>query len=225
MSHTAEAAHRDLLTASHPGDDRRLEPRIVLGLPVVVRTPNAAASGRMVDVSLGGIQVELLGPLPSPGREVVVDLSLSGREPTSMRGAIVRRSLSPDGRVLIALRFLHGEPDTRVFRGQPAAMRSPSPRPAPRGSEERNLAVRQLRALGARLLELALEDGDAAPPMALVTWVGRLAGELGVQAPEDVGTNRALFRGIADMHRRASIRVDGATPAPEGAVAPTAGSV
>lgn len=213
MSHTAEAARPDVSMVDHPGDDRRVEPRIVLGLPVVVRTPNAAASGRMVDVSLGGIQVELLGPLPSPGREVVVDLSLSGREPISVRGAIVRRSLSEDGRVLIALRFLHGEPDARVFRGQPTAMRSPLPRLAPRGSEERRLAVHQLRALGARLLELSLEDGDAAPPMALVTWVGRLAAELGVRAPADVGSNRALFRGIAGMYRVASAQGDG-TPAP-----------
>lgn len=209
MPSTADVAQLDSPVADRAGDERRHEPRIVLGLPVVVRTPNAAASGRMVDVSLGGIQVELLGPLPSPGREVVVDLSLSGKEPISMRGAIVRRSLSADGRVLIALRFLHGEPDAGVFRGQPAAMRSPLPRPAPPGSAERRLAVRQLRALGARLLELALEDGAAAPPLALVTWVGRLAGELGVRAPEDVGTNRALFRGIADMHRRASAGVDG----------------
>lgn len=207
MPHAVDVARLDPPVARMRGDDRRREPRIVLGLPVVVRTPNAAAAGRMVDVSLGGIQVELLGPLPSPGREVVVDLSLSGREPTSMRGAIVRRSLSPDGCVLLALRFLRGEPDVAVFRGQPAVMRSPRPRPAPAGSAERGLAVRQLRALGARLLELALEDGDAEPPQALVTWVGRLAGELGVHAPEDVGSNRALFRGIADMHRRASAHV------------------
>lgn len=186
-----------------PAVERRAEPRLPLGLPVVVRTAGAAASGRMVDVSLGGMQVELLGPLPGTGREVTVDLCLSDREPRSLRAVVVRRGLCPSGRPSIAIRFVPGDPDPPASAGQ-LPVRAPAPTRAAPGSLDGRLAIRQLRALGARLLELSLEDPAGAPPAALVGWVGRLAGELGVSAPETVGTNRDLFRGIAAMHRAAS---------------------
>lgn len=184
--------------------ERRAEPRIALGLAVVLRTAAAAVAGRTVDVSLGGIQVEMLGSLPGAGREVAVEVELSEREPTLLAASIVRRGLTPGGRQLLALRFLAGPPRGPVHRGPAIAHRAPQAPPPPPGSPESAIAFRQLRALGARMLELALEDGDGPPPAALVTWVGRLAGELGIPAPADVRTNRALFRGIAAMHRHGS---------------------
>lgn len=208
----------DAATADPSGArDRRREPRLELGLPVIVRTTHAAAEGRMVDVSLDGMQVELLAPLPSPGREVAVDLCLSDREPRTLRAALVRRTLGPSGRIRVAVRFLPGEPDPGVYRGRPSMLRSPAPRRLGAGSLEDRLAVRQLRALGARLLELSLEEPRGEPPHALVAWVGRLAAELGVEAPASVGTNRELFRGIAAMHRAAALRpaADGGVVAPD----------
>ena len=189
--------------------DRRREPRIPLGLPVVVRTESSAVAGRTVDVSLGGVQVEMLGALPAAGRRVVLELGLSGREPAGVSAVVVRRALTVHGRELLALRIVPGDPPGPVYRGRPLATRTPVARASPDGSPQSQVAMRQLRALGARLLELALEDGDGAPPPALVTWVGRLAGELGVDAPRDVSTNRALFRGIASMHRGVVTRTGG----------------
>ncbi|MEQ8834953.1 MAG: PilZ domain-containing protein [Miltoncostaeaceae bacterium] len=187
-------------------EDRRCEPRISLGLPVVLRTGTSAAAGRTVDVSLGGVQVEMFGALAGSAREVVVEVGLSGREPAMLRASIVRRALSPAGRPLLALRFLPGAPSGPLYTGPALTRTAPPASPAAHGSPAGAIALRQLRALGARLLELALEDGGSPPPPALVTWVGRLAGELGVAAPGDVSTNKALFRGIADMHRLAGAR-------------------
>lgn len=199
--------------SGHSAEDRRTEPRMTLGLPVVLRTATSAASGRTVDVSLGGIQVEMLGSLATSVREVVVEVGLSARQPAMLRATIVRRALSPAGRPMLALRFLHGAPTGPLYTGPALTQRAASPAPAQQGSPASAIAMRQLRALGARMLELALEDGEAAPPAALVTWVGRLAAELGVEAPDDVRTNRALFRGIASIHRRAGARTAVAAPA------------
>lgn len=200
--------------ASAAREERRAEPRVPLGVAVVLRTSDSAAAGRTVDVSLSGIQIELFGALPAGPREVVLEVSLSEAEPASLRAVIVRRALTPEGRTLLAVRLVPGAAPTTVYRGPALTSKAPSAAPAPDGSPESMVALRQLRALGARLLELALEDGDAAPPAALVTWVGRLAGELGTPAPADVGSNKALFRGIAGMHRAVSERAQAVARGP-----------
>lgn len=198
------------------GEDRRAEPRIPLGLPVVLRTAKAAVAGRTVDVSLGGVQVEMLGSLSGSAREVVLEVGLSGRDPVLLRATIVRRALSPSGRPMLALRFLPGAPAGPLYSGPPLTRSAPAP-PASHGSPAGAIALRQLRALGARMLELAIEEGDQQPPPALVTWVGRLAAELGVTAPDDVRTNRALFRGIATMYRLAGAAAEAASAGATGA--------
>lgn len=189
------------MTAGVTGAERRAEPRLPLGLALIVRTRDSAVAGRTVDVSLGGAQVELLGPLGAAVREVGVELPRPGAAPVIARAVVVRRALTREGRSLIALRLVPGSPPHGLYGGPPLTSTAPVAARRGEGSREEMGARRQLKALAARVLELALEDGGARPPAAMVAWVGRLAAELGVDAPADVSDNRALFRGIAAMHR------------------------
>lgn len=164
--------------------------------------------GRVLDASASGVLVELTEPLSFLDREVGLEILPVTGSVLQAEGEVVRRSLSPEGRVLVALRLVDdvagrqlvrraGLQPVRDYRRRqrPSRAKPRQPRPAVEVQAE-------LRGLGSRVLELALAEPDASPPKALLHWLDSLRPESD-EAPLP-RTNRLLLREIAHLH--ASVR-------------------
>src|SRR4051794_20373357 len=180
--------------------ERRAAPRIPVGIPVRVLAGERSCAGRVRDASLTGLLVELSEPLAFVESEVVVALVLpeAGRHDVDAR--VVRRVVSPEGQVLLALRLAGRRP-------RPLGATRPSGRRAVPAWQHRErpraVALAELRAVGTRAYELALVDPDARAPGPLVAWIRRLATELEVDPPGRPATCRELVSAVSDLSRRA----------------------
>jgi hypothetical protein len=194
---------------TRPGAERRREPRFPLEAPAIVHGPGSSVRGRTVDASSIGLLVELEEPLGFLAHQVGVELTLSDGRQVMCEADVVRRALSSEGRLLLALR-LAGSPAGRALRRSAAgggATAPGRPRPSrakPRAPRAVHLVRQEIRALGTRVLELAIAEPEAPPPQALGDWLARLAAELGLDLPPLPRTNRLMVRAIADLHRRAA---------------------
>ncbi len=194
------------VTPSAPAEEgsapeRRAAPRIPVGIPVRVANGDRACAGVVRDASLTGLLVELSEPLPFVERDVVVALVLPGAGRHDVDAAIVRRALGAGGHVMLALRVTGRRPRPL---GAARAARPASPPPGrPPRERPRAVAMAELRAVGTRAYELALVDPDAAAPVPLVAWMGRLADELGLSRPARPQTSRALLTAVSELSRAA----------------------
>lgn len=189
-------------------DDRRYDPRFPLDAPVRLHAAERSVDGTTVDASVSGLLVRLEEPLPFLDHQVTVEVTMDGGGAVRAEGDIVRRALSPDGDVLVALRLLEHAGARQLMRRagrgehpEYGRRRRPSrakPRPRRPVAEIRY----ELRGVGARVLELALAEPDGAPASGLVRWVERIGAELGASSI-DGSTNRGLLREIARLHARA----------------------
>jgi hypothetical protein len=185
--------------------ERRAEPRFLIEAEARLNGRGRSVMGRVVDASVSGVLVELTEPLSFLDREVGLELSLDTGTVVRAEGEVVRRALSPEGRVLLAVRLVedvagrelvrrHGARPVRDYRRRQRPSRA-KPRP-PRPAHE---VQAELRGLGSRVLELALVEPEGAPPEALMRWFDALrpasAGEAGHPR-----TNRLLLREIARLH-------------------------
>jgi hypothetical protein len=200
------------------GPDRRAEPRLALEAPVVVQGPGSCARGRTLDASSIGLLVELDGALPFLAHEVGVLMTLADGSVATLEADVVRRSLSDEGRVMLALRLAEAPGGRALRRGATAGPRPGPARPRPSRAKPRAprpapVVRQEIHALGTRVLELAIVEPDAAPPEAMVRWLGRLAAEAGLRAPLDLDTNRQMVREIAGLYRR-SAEAEAAEPMP-----------
>jgi len=169
-------------------------------------------AGTVVNASESGLLVELTGPLPFVGSDVVVSLELPEAGRRDLEAAVVRRAVSREGRVLLAVRLVEPRPApprerTPLPQG-PAPpkrrVRSRTTAPAaPAAPRPREMALAELRAVGTRAYELALDEPSAPAPAALVDWAARLAGELGVPAPDRPRTARDLLGALSELSRSA----------------------
>jgi len=205
MSATPSAA------AGAPMPERRVAPRIPVGIPVRVTRGDRSCAGRVIDASLTGLLVELSEPLPFIETDVVVALVLPEAGRHDADAEIVRRVIGEEGDVLLALRLTAPRPRplgaTRVpsRRSVPPARRQERPRP-------RAVALAEMRAVGTRVYELALVDPDAAAPTPLVGWIQRLAAELEVEVPRRPTACRDLVTAVSDLSR--SARAGAGVPSP-----------
>jgi hypothetical protein len=190
--------------------DRRADPRLPLDAPVILMARERRVSGRSRDVSLGGLLVELSGPLSFLDHEVGVVIELPDGDSITLEADIVRRGVSETGSVLVALRFCRSSGGRALMRRvgtRPRRDYSRRVRPSraqPRPQPDLDLVRGELRAAGSQALVLAFEDPDAEPPAGMADWVAGLAGTLGRPAPA-TATNRSLVRLIAELHRRLRI--------------------
>ena len=192
------------------GRERRREPRIPVDAEVRLSGRGRSVSGTVVDASASGVLVELTEPLTFLDREVGLELLLVTGNAVRAEGEVVRRALSAEGRVLMAMRLVedaagrelvrrHGTEPVRDYRRRRRPSRA-KPR-QPRPPEE----VRaELRGLGSRVLELALAEPDAAPPEPLLRWLESLRPPSADQAGRP-RTNRLLLREIARLHASAPL--------------------
>ncbi len=184
-----------------PASERRVAPRVPVGIPVRVARGGLSCAGRVLDASLTGLLVELSEPLPFVEADVVVALVLPHAGRHDLDAAIVRRALGPDGQVLLALRM--GDMRPRPLGAARAAAGPPVPPSWNARERPRAVALAELRAVGTRAYELALVEPDAAAPEPLVTWIGRLATELDVEPPRGLTACRELVTAVSDLSRRA----------------------
>jgi hypothetical protein len=187
-----------------PTPERRVAPRIPVGIPVRVTRGERSCAGRVRDASLTGLLVELSEPLPFVEADVVVALvlPLAGRHDAD--ATIVRRVVGEGGNVLLALRMAGARPRP-LGATRPAAEAS-----APSGAWQdrerpRAVALAELRAVGTRAYELALTDPEAAAPAPLVAWIARLAAELEIVAPARPTACRDLVTAVSDLTRSARL--------------------
>jgi hypothetical protein len=185
--------------------ERRRDPRFPLDATVTLHARGGTVHGRTVDASASGLLVELTEPLPFLDHQVAVEIVLGSGSAIRAEGDVVRRGLSTDGDLLVAVRFVDDAGGRELIRQtglrplrdyrrrrRPSRAKPRAPRPA--------IEIRgELRALGARVLELALAEPGSPPPQALAEWVTRLATELGVP-PGSAASNRSLLREIARLH-------------------------
>jgi hypothetical protein len=193
--------------------ERRRAPRIPVGIPATVAHGRLAAAGTVLDASVTGLLIELSEPLPFVESDVVVSLALPEAGRRDLEAAVVRRAVGRDGRVLLAVRLTEPRPAPRPerrsapqgpappkrrIRGRtsaPAAAAAPRPRA---------MALAELRAVGTRAYELALDDPSAPAPAPLVDWAARLAEELGVRpAPARPRMARDLVAALSELSRLA----------------------
>jgi hypothetical protein len=169
--------------------------------------PGASARGRTVDASSVGQLGELDEPLRFLAHEVGVALALSEGGTAVLEADVVRRSLSAQGRLMLALR-LADAPEGRALRRSAAAGSRPAPgrrrasRAQPPGARPAAVVRREIHALGSRVLEFAIVEPDAPPPEAMVRWLERLAAEAGLPPPRAATSNRLMVRAIADLYGR-----------------------
>jgi hypothetical protein len=190
-----------------PLAERRREPRIPVGIPASVANGERRVAGRVVDASEHGLLVELSEPLTFVQSAVTVALVLpeSGRQ--DVAATVVRRAVGAEGRVLLALRIdppARPAPGAGLRRGgvpAPPRRRVRPSRRAPPRPRPRAVAVAELRALGTRAYELAIDDPAAVAPVALVEWATRLAGELEASFPERPRAVRDLLAAICELSR------------------------
>jgi hypothetical protein len=185
--------------------ERRRDPRFPLDATVTLHARGGTVRGRTVDASASGLLVELAEPLSFLDHRVAVEIVLGSGTGVRAEGDIVRRGLSTDGGVLLALRLVDDTGGRELIRRtglRPLRdyrrRRRPS-RAKPRAPRSASEIRSELRALGVRVLELSLAEPGSPPPQALVTWVTRLATELG-ESPAPAATNRSLLREIARLH-------------------------
>ena len=198
--------HRDE-TSPPSADERRSDPRGGADLPVVVRSGERSCRGRTRDASAGGLLVELHEPLTFIAQQVSVEITTAGGRTLALEAEVVRRAISTDGRVLLALSLIAG--------GGPHALRrlagtrprrnygkrvQPS-RAKPREPRSSQLARAELRALGVRALALTHDEPDGRAPLSFVRWARSLAKELGSAGPPATASNGDLVRSIVRMHR------------------------
>lgn len=151
--------------------------------------------------------VELIEPLTFIDHRVVVQIRCDGGSLMELTAEVVRRAVSEGGSLLLALRVTGSaraqERRRRIGAGivrdygrrlRPSRAKAPAPRTSAQVKGE-------LRALGSRMLELALAEPDAHAPRAITHWVAELAGELGQEESLQQRTNRRLLRDIADLQR------------------------
>ena len=187
--------------------ERRSDPRIVVDLPVVLRSGERSCRGRTCDASAGGLLVELHEPLSFIGHEVGVQITMVGGGMLVLEADVVRRALSAEGRVLLALKLLvAGGPRALLRRAGTRPCRDYSKRvqrsrAKPREPRPPRQARAELRALGRRALERAIVEPDARAPSSLVRWTRSLAEELGSTGPPSGTTNRELVRSVVRLHR------------------------
>jgi hypothetical protein len=193
------------------GRERRREPRIPVDAGIRLDGRGRSVAGRVVDASASGVLIELTEPLTFLDREVGLEIQPVTGNVVRAEGEIVRRALSPEGRVLLAVRLVedvagrelvrrHGTAPVRDYRRR----RRPS-RAKPRGPRPAAEVRAELRGLGSRVLELALAEPEAAPPEALLRWLETLRPSSGGEADRPP-TNRMLLHEIARLH---------ASPGPE----------
>lgn len=206
-----------LMTTLH--EDRRAEPRFPLAAPVVLTARGGSVAGRTVDASSTGLLVELTEPLSFLAHEVGVELTTAGGEVIQLEADIVRRAISHDGAVMIALRLSRapaGRALAREAGTTPRRVYGRRVRPSrakPRAGRAPAVVREELKAVGTRVLELALADADARAPGAMTGWVASLAGELGRPAPSPQASARSLLRVIAELHRERPLQPAGGAPA------------
>lgn len=191
------------------GSERRADPRLPLGAEVVVRARERSVRGRTVDASASGVLVRLDEALSFLAHQVGLEVALPGGGVAALEADVVRRGLSEDGALLLALRFADdpgGRALARTAGTRPRRAYGRRVRPSRAQARARRPAdeIRlELRALGARALELAMLEPDAPPPAGMVRWLAGLARELGLEPPEEPPNARMLTRAIADLHRAA----------------------
>jgi hypothetical protein len=191
-----------------------------VGIPATVAHGRRGVAGTVLNASESGLLIELSGPLPFVDSEVVVSLDLPESGRRDLDAAVVRRAVGTEGRVLLAVRLVAPRPaPARQRRPVPQGPAPPKRRvrnrtaapPRPSAPRPRAEALAELRAVGTRAYELALDEPSAPAPAALVDWAARLAGELGVPAPDGPRTARALVGALSELSRRAR---EGAGPDP-----------
>jgi PilZ domain len=187
---------------ARPARERRAAPRIPVGIPVRVTSGDRSCAGRILDASLTGLLVELTEPLAFVEADVVVALVLPDAGRHDVDAEIVRRVLSDDGKILLALRLAGRRPPPLGAPRRAAARRSPPPAWHER-ERPRAVALAELRALGTRAYELALVDPEASAPAPMVAWIGRLAAELEVEPPRRPTACRDLVAAVSDLSGRA----------------------
>jgi hypothetical protein len=185
--------------------ERRGEPRIPVEAEVRLSGRGRSVLGRVVDASASGVLVELTEPLSFLDPEVGLEILPVTGSVVRAEGVVVRRALSHEGRVLMAVRLVDdvagrtlvrraGLVPVRDYRRRQRPSRA-NPR-KPRPAEE----VRaEIRGLGSLVLELAIAEPDASPLDALLRWFESLR----PSSDEEAGrprTNRLLLRGIARLH-------------------------
>jgi len=90
---------------------RRVAPRYIVRIPVLVRVGTAQHEGTIVDVSDSGVRIECKSLQLAPGSSIALELRwLNVPEPISMLAKFVRDT--PAG---CALRFADPDPFLRVF--------------------------------------------------------------------------------------------------------------
>jgi hypothetical protein len=185
-----------------------------VGIPATVTCGRLRAAGRVVNASETGLLVELAERLPFVDADVVVSLELPETGRRDLEAAVVRRAVGEGGRMLLGVRLLEPRPaPARRTGGAPAGPAPPKRRvrrdrasapPAPAAPRPRAVALAELRAVGTRAYELALDDPGAQAPAALVAWTARLAEELGVPpAPAAPRVARDLVAALSELSRRA----------------------
>ena len=192
--------------------ERRRAPRIPVGIPATVARERLGVAGTVLNASESGLLIELSGPLPFVGSDVVVSLELPEAGRRDLEAAVVRRAVGPEGRILLAVRLVGPRPaPPRERRAVPQGPAPPKRRvrnrttapPRPAAPRPRAMALAELRAVGTRAYELALDEPSAPAPAALVDWAARLAGELGVPAPDGPRTARDLLGALSELSRSA----------------------
>jgi hypothetical protein len=194
---------------SVPPGERRREPRLPIDAEAVIRGRGRSARGTVVDASASGVLIELSEALPFLDHHVGIEMTMATGSTVHAEGEIVRRALSPAGRVLVAIRLLEDAAGRELIRSaglkplRDYGRRQRPSRAKPRAPRPRDEVLEELRALGSRVLELALAEPDASAPPAMRRWVLSLASELGGTASPPA-TNRLLLREIAHLHARAT---------------------
>ncbi|HTO08897.1 MAG TPA: PilZ domain-containing protein [Myxococcota bacterium] len=90
---------------------RRVAPRYIVRIPVVLRVGTTEHEGTLVDISDSGVRVECRPPRLAPGTSVSLEMRwLKSPEPIIMLAKFVRET--PAG---CALRFADPDPFLRVF--------------------------------------------------------------------------------------------------------------
>ncbi len=184
-----------------PASERRVAPRVPVGIPVRVARGDLSCAGRVLDASVTGLLVELSEPLPFVEADVVVALVLPQAGRHDLDAEIVRRALGREGQVLLALRV--GDMRPRPLGAARAPAEPPVPARWQARERPRAVALAELRAVGTRAYELALVEPEAVAPKPLVTWITRLATELGVEPPRGPTACRELVTAVSDVSRRA----------------------
>ena len=201
--------HRDE-TSPPSVHERRSDPRVDIDLPVVVRSGERSCRGRTRDASAGGLLVELLEPLTFIAQQLGVEITTAAGRPLVLEADVVRRAISTDGTVLLALRLIDGGGPRALRRlagtrpRRDYTKRAQPSRAKPREPRSSQVARAELRALGVRALELTHDEPDARAPLSFVRWARSLAKELGSVGPSATASNGDLVRSIVRLHRESA---------------------